>query len=191
MSEAFHPRAATRVPLVIADRLPGLACPKLADLLRRWEAAWHGGACSRRHFPPDSLIELLPYLWLYDRIDGRWFCRLAGEEVRYQNGRQIHRQWLDDFLPGAAAQEVQDYFDAIADTPGLGHVRGPIWIAFEREILGERLCLPLWNDAPTDGPADGLIGATIPLSNGQTTEFWRRRVVVPIGRHVGDGASDA
>ncbi|NBB82905.1 MAG: PAS domain-containing protein [Alphaproteobacteria bacterium] len=177
---SLHPRAASRIPLVFADRLPALRCPQLDTLRTAWTERWQARRCGRRDFPPETLQPLLPWLWLYDRIDGRWFCRLAGEEVRYQNGRQIHRRWLEEFVPGAGAGEVQAYFDAIADRPGVGYVFGPIWIAMERHIQGERLCYPLWTDAPIDGPADGLIGATIPLPDLAASETDPRRLVVPL-----------
>ena len=76
--------------------------------------------------------------------------------------------------------DVQAYFDTVADRPGIGYVHGPIWAAHEKPTLGERLCLPLWNQAPMDGPADGLIGATVPLPDMPREAMDARRVVIPL-----------
>lgn len=180
MSRSPTARAAFRLPLVVVDRLPPLRAAQVQPLLDLWTEAWRSGRCGRRSFQPERLVDVLPWIWIYDRIDGRWFCRLAGEEIRWQNGRDIHRRWLEEFVGAPAVADVQAYFDTVADRPGIGYVHGPIWAAHEKPTLGERLCLPLWNQAPMDGPADGLIGATVPLPDMPREAMDARRVVIPM-----------
>ncbi len=140
---------------------PPIADPRIALMWRHWLAARGGKAMpSRRAIDPTAILGALPILYMYDYLpeSGRFFCRLAGEEIQAGSGVRGVKKHLDELFPSEVGATIQRRYRRVVDTPCMVYAHGLM-----RTIVGmvmpiERLVLPLSDDGVT---ANGLIGATV------------------------------
>lgn len=138
-----------------------IADPRIALMWRHWLAARGGKAMpSRRSIDPTAILGALPIVYMYDYLpeSGRFFCRLAGEEIQAGSGVRGVKKHLDELFPPEIGAIIQRRYRRVVDTPCLVYANGLM-----RTIVGvvmpiERLVLPLSDDGVT---ANGLIGATV------------------------------
>ena len=140
---------------------PPIADPRIALIWRHWLGARGGKAMpSRRAIDPTAILGALPILYLYDYLpeSGRFFCRLAGEEIQAGSGVRGVKKHLDELFPPEIGAIIQRRYRRVVDTPCMVYAHGLM-----RTIVGmvmpiERLVLPLSDDGVA---ANGLIGATV------------------------------
>lgn len=140
---------------------PPIVDPRIALMWRHWLAARGDKAMpSRRAIDPTAILGALPILYMYDFLpaSGRFFCRLAGEEIQAGSGVRGVKKHLDELFPPEIGAVIQRRYRRVVDTPCLVYANGLM-----RTIVGlvmpiERLVLPLSDDG---GTANGLIGATV------------------------------
>lgn len=114
----------------------------------------------RRAIDPVQIPRALPILYMYDYLpeSGRFYCRLAGEEIQAGSGVRGVKKHLDELFPPEVGDPIQRRYRRVVDTPCLAYAQGLM-----RTIVGvvmpiERLVLPLSDDGIV---ANGLIGATV------------------------------
>lgn len=135
--------------------------PRIDAMWRHWLGVRNGRPMpARRAIDPTAIPQALPVLYMYDYIaeTGRFFCRLAGEEIQLGSGVRGVKKYLDELFPPEVGVGIQKRYRRVVDTPCLVYANGLM-----RTIVGlvmpiERLVLPLSDDGVT---ANGLIGATI------------------------------
>ena len=140
---------------------PPIADPRIALMWRHWLAARGGKAMpSRRAIDPTAIAGALPILYMYDYLpaSGRFFCRLAGEEIQAGSGVRGVKKHLDELFPPEVGAIIERRYRRVVDTPCVVYAHGLM-----RTIAGivmpiERLVLPLSDDGVA---AKGLIGATV------------------------------
>jgi len=142
-------------------RAPPIADLRIALMWRHWLAARGDRAMpSRRAIDPTAILSALPIVYMYDYLpeSGRFFCRLAGEEIQAGSGVRGVKKHLDELFPPEVGQIIQRRYRRVVDTPCMVYAHGLM-----RTIVGmvmpiERLVLPLSEDGTV---ANGLIGATV------------------------------
>jgi len=99
------------------------------------------------------------FLMDYEPEDGFRY-RLAGGEVSkvYKRGN-LKGLNLKDILQPERAEEVEQRWLPLVQEPSAICMRGPIYFASGRSALGERLLLPLAEQA--EGPVTGVLGMTV------------------------------
>jgi hypothetical protein len=136
-------------------------CGHLLDVLAWWQAARPvGGVPHRRAIDPRAFPRALPCVWLcdYDPGAGEFRYRLAGEDVNAVFGRPLKGLTLAAAFPSAAGVEaVRATLWRVIAEPAVGHAEGPVYAWLGRQRPGERLILPLLDDA---GRRTAVLGAT-------------------------------
>lgn len=130
-------------------------------LLDNWVAASSDGLLpERRQLTPDTMVAILPDLWLmdYDVETSRLRYRLEGENIRARYDKSLVGRCLDEVLSPEARARVLRYFNACVQRPAISIVAGRLYHEWDRPGYGERLLLPLID---SDGSPEGLVGITI------------------------------
>jgi hypothetical protein len=135
--------------------------------LRRLVAYWldkreSRAATRRTDIDPIDIPSVLPVIWLYDYVqeNGRFRCRLAGEDIRAMYKTNIVGQYLDQFVLARAWATIEEHYRAVIGQPAIGHAIGKVYSSgLDRMGHGERIVLPL---SGNDGrEITMLIGATV------------------------------
>jgi hypothetical protein len=135
--------------------------PRLVALWHHWLAARGDRLMPpRRAIDPTAMPLTLPHLFVYDyeRDTGRFFCRLAGQEINIGAGTNCSRRYLEEIFVPSIVETLRQRYGRVVNTPTLLHMRGIIYMVNEVRVPGERLLLPLSEDGVT---ATGLIGAAV------------------------------
>lgn len=136
-------------------------CRHLLDVLAWWQAARPvGGVPYRRAIDPAAFPRALPCVWLcdYEPAAGEFRYRLAGEDINAVFGRPLKGRTLAAAFPTAAGVEaVHGALWRVIAEPAVGHAEGPVYSWLGRQRPGERLMLPLLDDA---GRCTAVLGAT-------------------------------
>lgn len=134
-------------------------------LIRRLYDYWRdlcvdGQAPYRSSVDPLEVLPVLPFIWIYERKDdGRFLCRLAGENVRAVLDRKVINEYLEDFVGDEGISLLKGRYGKVLSMPAIGHVVGSVYpAATGRYGQGERLILPLRDD---EGRYRFVMGATI------------------------------
>lgn len=139
-----------------------LSEPDLFRLLDYWRDKRKG-----RPMPAKNDIDPLEIPWALNRIflasyspqDGFRY-RLAGAEVATVFGRSnLKDLTMSDILPPDRARFVEGRWMPLVEDRAMIVMKGMIYLAAERTPIGERLILPLADEA--DGPVTGAFGMTI------------------------------
>ena len=99
----------------------------------------------------------LVWAWRFDRTQGVFIGRLAGEEILAVLGKEIRGRPLQQCFPADAANLVHDRYKAVIDRPQAMRTTGYVHMKTGRPGIGERIVLPLSEDGVT---GDGVLGAT-------------------------------
>jgi hypothetical protein len=135
--------------------------------LRRLVAYWldkrgSRAATRRTDIDPIEISSVLPVIWLYDYVseNGRFRCRLAGEDIRAMYKTNIVGQYLDEFVLARGWATIEEHYRAVIGQPAIGHAIGQVYSSgLDRMGHGERVVLPL---SGKDGrEITMLIGATV------------------------------
>lgn len=144
-----------------ADTDLPIADDRIAALWRHWLKVRGGRAMpARQDIDPMALGPTLPHLYIYDfeRGPGRFFCRLAGEEIQAGSGIRGSRRYLDEMFPPAIAAAIALRYRRVIDGPAIVYARGLMRSAAGHIMPIERLVLPMSADGTT---ANRLIGSTL------------------------------
>ncbi|GAB4225390.1 MAG: hypothetical protein Tsb0032_31360 [Kiloniellaceae bacterium] len=139
-----------------------LTHPDLLKFFDYWRSKRDG-----RLMPAKGDIDPIEIGWALSRIflmdyapETGFTYRLAGAEISEVFGRSnLKGLNLRDVLPPEGARIVEARWAPLVRDSAVICMKGMIYLAAERTPLGERLLLPLADDA--EGPVTGLIGMTI------------------------------
>ena len=148
--------------------------PTLTALYRHWLDARGGRALpARKAIDPLALRDTLPNLFLYTYDakalapgagkPGRFYCRLAGEQINLMVGTVCSKRFLDQIFAPQVFRVVRERYTEIVTRPTVLHMHGVVKMANGLDVPGERLVLPLGDDGglgPT-GAGDALVGAAV------------------------------
>jgi hypothetical protein len=151
-------------PLHIANSdLVHIRNERLRRLVAYWLERRGSRAVTRRaDIDPIEIPSVLPVIWLYDYVldNGRFRCRLAGEDIRAMYRTNIVGQYLDEFVLARGWPTIEEHYRAALSGPAIGHAIGQVYSAgLDRIGNGERVLLPLSDE---DGRhTTMLIGGTV------------------------------
>ena len=140
---------------------PPIGDQRLVALWQHWLDRRGGKAMpSRRDIDPSRVPAILSYLFIYDYHPdtGRFYCRLAGEEIYAAAGVHGAKRFIEELFVSPTLERVRERYRRVVLTPAVIHTKGLMRVASGYRIPGERIVLPLARDGAT---SDGLIGATI------------------------------
>ena len=108
---------------------------------------------------PAAIKEALPYLWVlrYDRADGRFSYRIAGEEINQFYHRNLSGKPVDGVLAPELAEAFQGRARRVVENTCVMHLIGKVYRSAGYEALGERIYLPL---SPARNDDGGVLGVT-------------------------------
>lgn len=133
----------------------------LRRLLRHWLER-RGGAPvpARTAIDPAQLGSVLPNIWICDYLpqDRRFRMRLAGEAINRIYGRSVAHCDFADIIAPDKLEHVLQLYRRVIEEPAILHCTGHIYLASGRSVVGERLVLPLTDEA---GTVMHAIGASI------------------------------
>lgn len=144
----------------LRDRIPDFENPIILQLFNYWRGLCREGKPpGREGIDPLAIPRVLPCIWIYDwQEDGRFLCRLAGENIRTTLGRKVIGEYMDQFVGDPGYPILKDQYEAVLTLPAVGHTVGNVYTAgTPRYGVGERLILPLCD---ATGVPRHLLGAT-------------------------------
>jgi hypothetical protein len=134
---------------------------RLRPLLRHWlERRGDEVATPRAAIDPTAVGPILASIWMCDFLpaERRFRMRLAGEEINHLYGRNVNHCYFEDMIAPTLLADVVRRYRRVVDEPAILHCSGSIYLASDRSDKGERLVLPLLDDA---GAVMHVIGASI------------------------------
>lgn len=158
--------------------------PTLRALYRHWLVARGDKPMpARKAIDPMAIPEALPNLFLYtydskggaalapELPAGRFYCRLAGEQINLMVGTVCSKRFLDQIFQPSVFRVVHGRYHTIVTRPTILHMHGVVKMANDLKVPGERLVLPLGDDGVT---GDALVGAAVYHLSlpGQPTAAW-------------------
>ncbi len=151
----------TEIPDVeYIDTLPAFGDARLRTLFDYWKGLCVGGQPPvRPQIDPSHLVRLLSIVWILEReTDGRYLCRLVGEDLRRVVGRKAIGEYLDEMAAEPGNSILKYQYDLVLDGPSVVYSNGHIYRkGLDRIGTGERLVLPLRDK---DGNLTMLLGVT-------------------------------
>jgi hypothetical protein len=139
--------------------------PTLRALYRHWlHARGDRRMAARRAIDAMAIPEALPNLFVYtydadaNGGQGRFYCRLAGEQINAMVGTVCSRRFLDQIFQPQVVKVVHERYRAIVTRPTVLHMHGVVRMANGLKVPGERVVLPLGDDGVT---GDALVGASV------------------------------
>jgi hypothetical protein len=132
----------------------------LGEVLDYWFSFFERGVLpSFDDVEPWQIKRALPYVWIWrrDQADDRFYCRICGEQVNYIMGRNLSGKAVEEVLPPEMAVEAQNRWRRLIDERVAHHLVGCVYHFADRQVMGERLILPL---GPSRNDRGGVIGVT-------------------------------
>lgn len=133
---------------------------KLRAVAQAWDQARRGRTMpSFRDLRPAAIAAHLPIIWVYayDREDGRFTGRLAGERIAQSFGKNFRGIALHDVHPAHTLDRVHAAMSRVVLEPGCYRNHGALFRKAGRTGMGERIMLPLADDGVH---GDGVLGAS-------------------------------
>lgn len=142
--------------------------PKLKAFFSVWYAAYAKSAdvpCKSDIDPVDlASWGLLPDIWLVERVSGRDFrCRLAGERINENYGRQINGMLVSELLDPNAASRTIEHYNQIIENQVIHYSFGEVHRIETHPYYGCRLLVPLKS---ASGAVDLIMGVADRLDYG-------------------------
>jgi hypothetical protein len=134
---------------------------RLRRLLGHWlDRRGADVAPTRAAIDPTAISPILSSIWMSDYLpaERRFRMRLAGEEINHLYGRAITHCYFEDIIAPSMLAEVMRRYLRVVEEPAVMHCSGHIYLASDRSQVGERIVLPLADDA---GALTHVIGASI------------------------------
>ncbi len=100
--------------------------------------------------------------WKFDRMNGEFTGRLAGERIRQVLGTNFRGAKMSDVFSGHDYARIFARHKRVLAIPELFLGKGLVFRHLDRFDIGERIILPLADDGVN---GDGIIGATDFVSN--------------------------
>lgn len=134
--------------------------PALQAILRHWHGA--RGACRLPSFDQLRLYELstgINRMWVYsyNRKNGTFTGRLAGDQVARAFGKDFHGMPLEEAHSAKAYLWVHRTLTRVVAEPAIYRSGGDLYRQAGQLIPGERIALPLADDGIN---ADGVLGVS-------------------------------
>ena len=130
--------------------------PILGPALAYWERKRGLRAMpSRAEIEPSEMIRLLPNLQLIDVAEGgsRFRYRLVGTAIVAAFGREYTGKWLDELFPTERSKFAEEVYRLACSERLPVFARSTYVTATERELIANRMCMPL----SVDGAAVTMI----------------------------------
>lgn len=81
-----------------------------------------GGVPRRADFDPLDIPEILPKIWIYGRVDGRYVIRVTGNDFdRRWGGGVLQGDPIETFIPAHALKRILKRLDRVLETGWYGH----------------------------------------------------------------------
>lgn len=144
------------------DEVAGfLESPDLIRFFDYWRSKRRGrDVPSRADIDPIEIPWALPWTFLMDYEHPNVFrYRLAGQELADVFGRNLKGCTLEDVLPPETLPSVTGRWMPLVETRAVICMKGLVYKAKDRLPVGERIMLPLAEEA--GGPITGLLGMTM------------------------------
>jgi hypothetical protein len=117
-----------------------------------------GGVPYRHEIDPALFGGALSRVYVYERGDTEFICRLAGERISWNYDARLKGRSLSEILDPSVHDMANLFMMTCVEVPAVYHNLGLLYgDAEKREVAGERVFLPLRGD---DGRVVFLIGAT-------------------------------
>lgn len=126
--------------------------PQIVDeRLRRLYDYWKSKcgdrvAPARSDIEPQDIRELLPYIYMVERIGQRFRFRLAGTSVVAEYGEEITGRFLDEIDLDGLGTSILDEYRSVVTTANASASRWHFTKDSGRDLTYEHLLLPLSND---------------------------------------------
>lgn len=106
---------------------------------------------SRAEIEPWEMTALLPNLQLIDVVDGgaRFRYRLVGTAIVAAFGREYTGKWLEELFPNERSKFAAEVYRLTCSERLPVFARSSYVTATERELIANRLCMPLSADGET------------------------------------------
>jgi hypothetical protein len=143
------------------DLLPPSDAPALDawhPKVRRLYEYWHGlrpgpeMLPGRQHFDPLDIAELMPHVWMLERlgVPPRFRYRLLGTRMVDAMHRDLTGAWYDDAHPGVERHPMYKYFEERWRRGEATWRRGRPWLHVDPDIYEiEQVVLPMGRDGIT------------------------------------------
>lgn len=135
-----------------ADNLDHVTSPGLRTAMRHWRDCLEHG----RSLPSKDRIDplvlgpagLLPYVWIIEvPPDAPPFFRLAGEGVARGHGHSVVRRTIYEVFERQPAETIERRWRCLLADDLFGHTQGDIYSDTGRVYSGDRIALPLADEA--------------------------------------------
>jgi hypothetical protein len=142
--------------------LAPIRAPQLREFAQYWLDCRRGASSVTRRADFDilQLRGLLPHVYLYDfnAEDRSFTLRVAGEEIRRMLPNSMPGTQLDQIIPSAFFETVQQRYRRVCEEPAAMHAIGRVFLNLGGTGVGERVILPLANER---GAIHQMVGATL------------------------------
>lgn len=143
------------------DGNPEFRSGSVNALARHWielSASVDGAVPYRHQIDPTLIGQTLSQVYIYERDEAGFVCRLAGERVSWNHDARLKGRRLAEILDGPVHEMVSLFMMTCLVVPAVYRNIGLLYSdAAKREVMGERVFLPLRDD---DGGVESLIGMT-------------------------------
>jgi hypothetical protein len=144
-----------------AENCPEFQSAVVGVLVRHWMALFaanDGRLPYKREIDPIIIGGTLSRIFLYERLDTGFVCRLAGERISWNYDHRLKGRLLSEILSPSVHEMVSFFMEICLEEPAIYRNYGLLYSdADKREVFGERVFLPLRGD---DGTAVFLVGLT-------------------------------
>ncbi len=109
---------------------------------------------------PRAIKSQLPnvWSWSFDRLDGKFTGRLAGQSIETVFGSNFSGRRMEDVFKGREYERMFARHQRVVTAPSLFRGTGLVFVHLRRYLMGERIILPLAEDGLA---GDGILGATV------------------------------
>ncbi len=114
---------------------------------------------ARAAFDPLQIPELLPTIWLYryQPAEDDWLCHVAGDRICQTTGQPMQKRYVRELFPADVARVINQRFGRIIREEAIFYSFGSVYALQGRYTQGERVGLPLLDDA---GVVSWVVGVT-------------------------------
>lgn len=143
------------------NEMPSFRSNAVGNLAEHWiglSASADGGVPYRHQIDPSLIGRTLSRVYIYEMDESGFVCVLAGERVSWNHDARLKGRRLSDILEPSVHQMVDLFMTTCIKVPAIYRNFGLLYSdAHKREVIGERVFLPLRDD---NGDIASVIGVT-------------------------------
>jgi hypothetical protein len=162
MAATEHTRSAlSRYDCAWINRVPKFESKVVGDLVDHWRGLFEAGGGQipyRRDIDPMIIGTTLSRVYIYEKDDEGFICRLAGEQISWNFDTRLKDQRLSDILEPPIHEMVDLFMSFCLQEPAIYRNHGLLYSdKRKRKVTGEHVFLPLRGEA---GELTYIIGLT-------------------------------